>query len=152
MTGRMMRSAALFILPYASACVILSARAIDWLMARLDSRESGQRPGGTDDTKFLQLATRAQAAQAAYVASIERWSDTIHIPPEIKAEHDRLFVAADTLRRQALSLPARAAVGLRAKARMVLDTIGLDGDDVLPPGDQDFPAWSLARDLLGIWA
>ncbi|MBB2181089.1 hypothetical protein [Gluconacetobacter tumulicola] len=106
-------------------------------------------PKAAGDAEFMRIATCAQDAQAAFVASVERWSGVIHMPPDAETEQDRLFLVADDLRRQAMSMPARTAAGLRAKARMVLDTIGLDDDDVLPPGDQDFPAWSLARDLLG---
>jgi hypothetical protein len=109
---------------------------------------AAQEADSADDAEFMRIAARGQEAQAAFVASVERWSGVVHMPPETEAEQDRLFVTADTLRREAMSMPARTAVGLRAKARMVLDTIGLDDDDVLPSGDQDFPAWSLARDIL----
>ncbi|MBB2167257.1 hypothetical protein HLH36_02605 [Gluconacetobacter aggeris] len=123
------------------------------LLAALLRDMTAQRPlASTIDAEFLRLAARAQEAQAAFVASVERWADVVHMPPDAEAEQDRLFLVADDLRRQAMSMPARTAADLRAKARMVLDTIGLDDNDVLPPGDQDFPAWSLARDLLGGWA
>jgi hypothetical protein len=71
--------------------------------------------------------------------------------PEIRAEIDRLVPELRQLRDRILPIPAATADGMRAKARLLRETVTLCFDETGPCDGSDFQdrlVWSLTADLL----
>ena len=100
------------------------------------------------DAKLVALCQEQVAREHAHSAACQPYWDQGQDPPAEVTEQMRASVPSYHKARRKIGItPATTVAGLMAKARMVVEYAGPEG---VQPGDDDFVAWSLARDLLAL--
>nr|WP_321985327.1 hypothetical protein [uncultured Lichenicoccus sp.] len=103
------------------------------------------------DANLIAMCDRLLAADDEGYAIDRPWMETTEkMPAHLEARAEALGDEYKSLRERIGHTPATTREGLEAKARAAMRHFGLDKDENMDPGDDEFVPWSLCRDILGL--